>query len=151
MEKNKEKEIIENLPFQDKDIQKTINSEKEKEKEKSLNNHNHNYTYNSKSDTYSDSDLDSDSDSDSNTNFNSEEKELNKKFNQIGKVPLGFKKKEIFKEMLRTLNNFKSSFKVLLFFCYENIKNAEMIVSMIFEAFKNSQNFNKKVKELIIK
>ena len=87
-----------------------------------------------------------DSNEDSEENSNSEEIKICKKFNQIGKIPFGAKKKEIFSELLKTLNNTRSSIKIILFFCYENVKNAEMIISMIFEYFKNAQNFNKKVK-----
>lgn len=74
-----------------------------------------------------------------------EEKDIANKHNQIGKVPLSSKKRELFNEILTFLNSTKREIKIALIFCYENVKSAEDIINMILDHFKESKNMNKKV------
>lgn len=74
-----------------------------------------------------------------------EEKEIMNKNNQIGKIPLTNKKREILTEILRNVNLTKREIKIALIFCYENIKSAQEIVETIFKFLKDSRNYNSKV------
>ena len=95
--------------------------------------------------------FDSASDEDSSEMENDEEeKDILSKHNQIGKVPLTNKKKEIFNEILKNLNPTKREIKIALIFCYENIKSAEEIIVIIFQYLIDSKNYNNKVKYFFI-
>lgn len=90
--------------------------------------------------------FDSASDEDSSDLENDEEeKEIMTKNNQIGKVPLTTKKREILNELLKNVNLTKREIKILLIFCYENVKSAEEIINTIFRFLKESKNYNNKV------
>ncbi len=79
-----------------------------------------------------------------------EEKEISSKYNQIGKVPLTTKKREIFNEILKHLTLKKIQMKIAMFFCYENIKSSEEIIQIIFQYIKESKNFNNKVTNILL-
>lgn len=86
------------------------------------------------------------SESEENSEDDLEEIEINKKFKIIGKVPFSERRREICNEILLSLDSSRNSMKIVLYYCYENIKNAESIISMIFDILKNEQVFSKKVK-----
>jgi len=90
--------------------------------------------------------FDSVSDEDSSDLENdAEEKEILNKNNQIGKVSLTTKKREILNEILKNVNLSKREIKIALIFCYENVKSAEQIIETIFIFLKESKNYNNKV------
>jgi len=79
-----------------------------------------------------------------------EEKEIMSINNQIGKVPLTSKKREVFNEILKNLDFTKREIKIALIFCFENVKSSEEIIDTIFRFLKESKNYNNKVIYILI-